>query len=372
MAYDFDYDYSSDILDDIIDDSINTAYTPPPAADYGVIGGGISNLFGDYIDFISPSVLSAAGFNLDQTSNYPTLEDLISSGALSASNMAGMADSSVYGGDLTLDELTSLAATTPQDEYTRLYTEYLDKNFPVGDTSSMSSSSGLSDYDFDYDYDFDIDDYIDSLFDDVDTTPGDGSGSNGDTETNGNQVGPPKPEEKGFFSSLLSALGLGGLLQGGGGLGGLFGNLLGSMVGGKGSGNPLIDYLMMKSLLKDQPQGSVPIGEQAYGQAQPFNYQDYQPTKLQPALLPGVGYGNAPGMMKGGEAKKFPNKGLAALAKVRPDVVQKMGYKSGGSIKNRPGDITFAKLEPGEFVVRREAVDAVGIPTLEQINSMGG
>ena len=38
MAYDFDYDYSSDILDDIIDDSINTAYTPPPAADYGAVG----------------------------------------------------------------------------------------------------------------------------------------------------------------------------------------------------------------------------------------------------------------------------------------------------------------------------------------------
>ena len=384
VEFNYDYDYS-DLMDGVIDDSVDTSYTPP-TTDYSIlgdaasgVGSGIANLFGQYANFIGPSYLGAAGFN--PTTGFSNLEDLISSGALSASNMAGMADSSVYGGDMTLDELTSLAATTPRDEYTRLFTEYLDKNFPVGDTSSMSSSSGLSDYDFDYDYDFDIDDYIDSLFDDVDNTPGEGSGydprngsgsSNGDTETNGNQVGPPKPEEKGFFSSLLSALGLGGLLQGGGGLGGLFGNLLGSMVGGKGSGNPLIDYLMMKSLLKDQPQGSVPIGEQAYGQAQPFNYQDYQPTKLQPALLPGVGYGNAPGMMKGGEAKKFPNKGLAALAKVRPDVVQKMGYKSGGSIKNRPGDITFAKLEPGEFVVRREAVDAVGIPTLEQINSMGG
>ena len=170
---------------------------------------------------------------------------------------------------------------------------------------------------------------------------------------------------------LGALLGLGGQGSGqGSGLLSMFG--IGGGEGGGLGGNPLLQFLMMKSLLKDQPQGSVPIGEQAYGQAQPFNYQDYQPTKLQPALLPGVGYGNAPGMMKGGEAKKFPNKGLAALAKVRPDVVQKMGYKSGGSIKNRPGDITFAKLEPGEFVVRREAVDAVGIPTLEQINSMGG
>jgi hypothetical protein len=77
-------------------------------------------------------------------------------------------------------------------------------------------------------------------------------------------------------------------------------------------------------------------------------------------------------MMGGGEAKQYPNKGLAALAKEAPEVVKRMGYKDGGSIMNRPGDITFAKLEPGEFVIRREAVDAVGIPTLEQINSMGG
>jgi len=36
-----------------------------------------------------------------------------------------------------------------------------------------------------------------------------------------------------------------------------------------------------------------------------------------------------------------------------------------------PGDITLAKLEPGEFVIRREAVDKVGLPALERINNMG-
>ena len=41
----------------------------------------------------------------------------------------------------------------------------------------------------------------------------------------------------------------------------------------------------------------------------------------------------------------------------------------GGDV--RPGDITFAKLEPGEFVIQKPAVDAVGIETLEQINNMG-
>lgn len=176
------------------------------------------------------------------------------------------------------------------------------------------------------------------------------------------------PKLKDMFGGLLGILGLGD--------GNFLNTILGQREGGGfGSGNPLIDYLMMKSLLKDQggSGGAVPIGGQAYG-GQAFNYQDYQPTNLQPALMPGIAYANvgAPGMMDGGEAKQYPNKGLAALAKEAPEVVKRMGYKDGGSIMNRPGDITFAKLEPGEFVIRREAVDAVGIPTLEQINSMGG
>lgn len=177
------------------------------------------------------------------------------------------------------------------------------------------------------------------------------------------------PKLKDMFGGLLGILGLGD--------GNFLNTILGQREGGGfGSGNPLIDYLMMKSLLKDQggSGGAVPVGQQAYGQAQPFSYQAYQPTNLQPALMPGVAYANvgAPGMMDGGEAKQYPNKGLAALAKEAPEVVKRMGYKDGGSIMNRPGDITFAKLEPGEFVIRREAVDAVGIPTLEQINAMGG
>ena len=334
MTYDFDYDYSSDIIDDIIDDSINTAYAPPPPADYGVVGDAVGGAFSDaasgIIDLIAPSILASQGYNVDGSlSGYadPTLEQLIASGNLSASNTAGMPDSFVSSG----------------------YADYTDM---------------LPDYGG-----FDIDDYIDDLFfqEDgsyagIDNTPGEGSGydpKNVGTEgtstvptegtsTEGDPTSFPEdadPRNRGFMSSLLSALGLGGIMQGG--IGGAFGNILGSMIGGKGSGSPLIDYLMMKSLLKDQggSGGGVPIGGQAYG-GQAFNYQDYQPTNLQPALMPGVGYANM-----------GPPETMTAM--------------HGGSTDHRPGDITFAKLEPGEFVIQKPAVDAIGIETLRKINSMG-
>ena len=38
------------------------------------------------------------------------------------------------------------------------------------------------------------------------------------------------------------------------------------------------------------------------------------------------------GMKKGGEAKQYPNEGLAALAKVAPEVVERMGYVEGGPV----------------------------------------
>ncbi len=160
----------------------------------------------------------------------------------------------------------------------------------------------------------------------------------------------------GLIGGILNVLGLGG--QGGGifGGGGKEGGGkegggkkgeggLGGLLGGLAGGNPLLTFLAMKSLLKDEPSaaGSVPIGGEAYGGPK-FNYQDYQPTNLQPALMPGVGYANQGGVP---------------------------GMMGGGSTDQRPGDITFAKLEPGEFVIQKPAVDAVGIETLEQINNMG-
>ena len=225
--------------------------------------------------------------------------------------------------------------------------------------------------------------------------------------------------------------GAGGAGAAGGGQGGEGGEAgIGGLLSGLGGGNPLLSFLAMKSLLKDEPKGVVPVGEQAYGQAQPFNYQDYQPTNLQPALMPGVGYANvgAPGMQSGGEvgeptkwdiltaiqndqvidlgdgsiavningqyetisaermaeikdhsnksgiivgsgsAAPFVNSNLATiLDRMAEDSYE--GMQSGGTV--RPGDVTFAKLEPGEFVIQKPAVDAVGIETLEQINNMG-
>ena len=381
VEFNYDYDYS-DLMDGVIDDSVDTSYAPP-TTDYSVlgdaasgVGSGIADLFGQYANFIGPSYLGAAGFN--PTTGFPNLEDMVNEGNLLASS------------DISLQELLELAGTLPTDEFDVLLKQY-SKNqkarFAQEDRERALSSGYGSGYDdMLSDYNFDIDDYTDDFFDmdvfaGIDNTPGEGSGYDPrlpedpypniqEIEVQGRKR--PETEKAGFMSSLLSALGLGGIMQGG--IGGAFGNILGSMIGGKGSGSPLIDYLMMKSLLKDEPNagGSVPIGGQAYG-GPAFNYQDYQPTNLQPALMPGVGYANmaAPAMMGGGETKQYPNKGLAALAKQAPEVVERMGYEHGGSIENRPGDITFAKLEPGEFVIQKPAVDIIGIETLRKINSMG-
>ena len=229
---------------------------------------------------------------------------------------------------------------------------------------------------------------------------------------------------------------LGALLGLGGAGGGLFGGGQGGE-GGLGSflsgANPLLQFLAMKSLMGDGKGRGAPIGQQAYGQAEPFNYQDYQVTNLQPALMPGVGYANVgapppdvgipevPGMQIGGEVgeptkwdiltaiqndqvidlgdgsiavningqyetisaermaeiKDHSNKSGIIVGSYWGDSLPDMplwgfnyeGMQSGGTV--RPGDVTFAKLEPGEFVIQKPAVDAVGIETLEQINNMG-
>jgi len=241
---------------------------------------------------------------------------------------------------------------------------------------------------------------------------------------------------------LGQILGFGGAGAAGGGGGEAGESGLGSFLSGA---NPLMQFLAMKSLMKDDGGGGgAPIGGQAYG-GPAFNYQDYQPTNLQPALMPGVAYANmgAPGMISGGLAMpssadlerrrqnvleqpgltsglemgmpSFARPGIRVeveepstqeiLAAIQNDQVVELGdgsvvvavdgqytiisprrlagikdawrrkgftgMQSGGSTDDRPGDITFAKLEPGEFVIQKPAVDAIGIETLRKINSMG-
>lgn len=61
------------------------------------------------------------------------------------------------------------------------------------------------------------------------------------------------------------------------------------------------------------------------------------PTEFRP-LPPSKGIPIDPGRMPrfkgGGSADKYPNKGLAALAKVAPEVVKRMGYEGGGAVVN--------------------------------------
>jgi len=258
------------------------------------------------------------------------------------------------------------------------------------------------------------------------------------------------PQGEGTTQGLLG--GILSTLFGGGGGGGIFGG--GAGAGGEGAGggigglfgsNPLMAFLMAKSLMKDEqtPSSLVPIGQQAYGAPEAYNMPDYRVTNLQPALMPGVGYANMAqpqqpiGMEQGGlaglgrselvrkilekqaehkdfysrtepegnqqwvsveEYEKLKRKGridrkfLRTKSRQRWNPVSEQmeilipgGFEgeiitgigglpqlqTGGVASEGPGDITLAKLEPGEFVIRREAVDKVGLPALERINNMG-
>jgi len=68
------------------------------------------------------------------------------------------------------------------------------------------------------------------------------------------------------------------------------------------------------------------------------------------------------------------HEGYAAGGKVRFDhhikTLMASGYASGGSIA--PSDTVPAMLTPGEFVVKKAAVDKVGIDRLHRINDMRG
>ena len=91
---------------------------------------------------------------------------------------------------------------------------------------------------------------------------------------------------------------------------------------------------------KDKEDRKVPIGAEAYGSQGLGSMPDYRVFNIQPALMPGVAYANAP----------------------PPEM--KHGGIHGAGKDDGPGDITLARLEPGEFVMTRKATENLGARNL--------
>jgi len=105
--------------------------------------------------------------------------------------------------------------------------------------------------------------------------------------------------------------------------------------------SPIGQLLLANYLTKqDKEDRKIPLGAEAYGDQGLGSMPDYRIFNLQPALMPGVGYANAP----------------------PPEM--KQGGIHGGGKDDGPGDITLARLEPGEFVMTRKATDNIGAKNL--------
>jgi len=106
--------------------------------------------------------------------------------------------------------------------------------------------------------------------------------------------------------------------------------------------NSPIGQLLLYNYLKEQRKDDikVPIGAEAYGDQGLGSMPDYRVFNIQPALMPGVAYANAP----------------------PPEM--KHGGVHGAGKREGPGDITLARLEPGEFVMTRKATENIGAKNL--------
>jgi len=183
--------------------------------------------------------------------------------------------------------------------------------------------------------------------DDIDISWGDESTP--ETGILGGQLGPwlsdtflGDDEDAGVIAQILGGL-LGGGQPGQPGQPGSGGGLLGG--GGLGTLGTLLlaNYLSKKD---EGPADIIPMGQQAYGSPDVYGQPiDYRVTNLQPALMPGVAYAN----VAQPETPPVPMRhgGIASLAS-----------------REGPGDITLAKLEPGEFVMTKKATDNIGAQNL--------
>ncbi len=106
--------------------------------------------------------------------------------------------------------------------------------------------------------------------------------------------------------------------------------------------NSPIGQLLLLNYLNEQRKDDikVPIGAEAYGDQGLGSMPDYRVFNIQPALMPGVAYANAP----------------------PPEM--KHGGVHGAGKDEGPGDITLARLEPGEFVMTRKATENLGARNL--------
>ena len=106
--------------------------------------------------------------------------------------------------------------------------------------------------------------------------------------------------------------------------------------------NSPLGQLLLLNYLKDQDKDAkkIPIGQEAYGDQGLGSMPDYRIFNIQPALMPGVAYANAP----------------------PPEM--KHGGVHGAGKREGPGDITLARLEPGEFVMTRKATENLGARNL--------
>jgi len=155
-------------------------------------------------------------------------------------------------------------------------------------------------------------------------------------------------DEQGLLEQIL--LGKASKKEGGGNTSGGLAGLLSQVVGGGDEGGGLLNSPLLKLLLAnyltkrdDSPSDVIPVGTQGFaagsGQGQGLgSMPDYRTFNIQPALMPGVGYANAP-----------------------PPKMQQGGLSEG------PGDITLARLEPGEFVMTRKATDNIGAKNLYKL-----
>jgi hypothetical protein len=168
-------------------------------------------------------------------------------------------------------------------------------------------------------------DYLDYLNKDWSTVGGAGAGTTGTTPAaSGIFSGKRMPKLAGFLNRILGGANT-AIDTVGGGIGGLLNSTLGQLA--------MLNYMKNKNKdIMDIPVGWGDGGGGGGGDGSPI---DYRVFNLQPALMPGVAYANV-------------------APPVPPPEMR------GGGL----GDVTLAKLEPGEFVVTKKAVDNIGAQNL--------